>query len=81
MIDLCSKTYVVANDDECKFSSKGINKKHVSDPWETYDLDLTNQKAGFGLNRGVGAWDNTMFTYTPERSVFFLFLLPREDPG
>ncbi|KAK3109123.1 hypothetical protein FSP39_023489 [Pinctada imbricata] len=81
MIGLCSKTYVVANGEECKFSSKGINKKNVTDAWETYDNVLKNEKAGSGINRGIRARDNTMFTYTQERSGFSYFYCKRRVLG
>lgn len=78
MIGLCSKTYVVANGNECKFSSKGLNKNQVSNPWGTYDAVLRNQKAGHGMNRGIRARHNTMFTYTQERSGFSYFYCKRK---
>ena len=78
MIGLCSKTYVVSNGEECKFSSKGINKNNVRDAWATYDDVLTNQKAGSGINRGIRARDNTMFSYTQERSGFSYFYCKRK---
>ena len=73
MIWLCSKTYVIANGDEYKFSSKGINKNHVTNVWETYENVLANQKAGSGINRGIRARNNTMFTYSQERNGFSYF--------
>lgn len=60
----CSKSYVVANGDECNFSLKGITKKNVLTVWETYDNVLKKQKAGSAMSRGTHARDNTMFTYT-----------------
>ncbi|KAK3108402.1 hypothetical protein FSP39_007266 [Pinctada imbricata] len=77
MIGLCSKTYVVANGDECKFSSKGITKMNVNNVWETYDNVLRNQKAGSAMNRGIRARDNTMFTYTQQRNGFSYFYCKR----
>ena len=78
MIGLCSKTYVVGNGDEFKFSSKGINKNNVIDAWTTYEDVLTNQKSGSGINRGIRARDNTMFSYTQERSGFSYFYCKRK---
>lgn len=78
MIGLCSKTYVVAKGNECKFSSKGLNKNQVSNPWGTYDAVLRNQKVGQGMNRGIRARHNTMFTYTQERGGFSYYYCKRK---
>ena len=78
MIGLCSKTYVVSNREDCKVSSKGISKNNVGDAWQIYEDVLTNQKAGSGINRGIRARDNTMFSYTQERSGFSYFYCKRK---
>ncbi|KAJ8298575.1 hypothetical protein KUTeg_022635 [Tegillarca granosa] len=36
IIGLCSKTYIVTNGQDCKFSSKGINKNAIENPMEKF---------------------------------------------
>ena len=69
---------MIANGDEYKFSSKGINKNHVTNVWETYENVLANQKAVSGINRGIRARNNTMFTYSQERNGFSYFYCKRK---
>lgn len=83
MIGLCSKTYMVTGDQGTKFSSKGINKRAVSDPVETFRHVLSSKNSISAGNIGFRARKNTMFTYTQERVGFGYFYCKRvvQDDG
>ena len=36
MMGLCSKTYIVGNGDQYKFSSKGVNKNTITQPLSVF---------------------------------------------
>ena len=78
MIGLCSKTYVVSKSDhECKFSSKGVGKRFVTDPLGTFRDVLQSQRPATGTNRGFRARNNGIFTYEQERTGFSYFYCKR----
>ena len=73
MIGLCSKSYVVANsietkpENRVKFSSNGVNKHRVVDPFNTFRVVLQTGNAATTVNLGFRPKDNTVFTYTQEK--------------
>ena len=78
MICLCSKTYLLKTNDDMKFSCKGINKKHVQNIYSTYLDVLQNEESASGVNKGIRARNNTMYTYTQERKGFSYFYCKRK---
>ena len=77
IIGLCSKTYIVKNEKETKFSSKGISKRLVQDPLSIFHNVLSTQHPSIGLNKGFRARDNTIFSYTQQRAGFTYFYCKR----
>ena len=78
MIGLCSKTYVVSKGSEVKFSSKGINKKTVSDPLNIFKKVLNDRKPVEGVNHGFQLKNNKIFTYEQKRNGFTYFYCKRK---
>ena len=83
MIALCSKTYILKQDDgEMKYSCKGINKKALSSPMDAYEHVLNTTLSGCGLNKGFRVRMNTVFTYEQIRyglSYFYCKRLLKND--
>ena len=75
---LCSKTYIVKNGDQCKFSSKGISKNRVKDPLEIYKSVLETKSSSGSSNVGFIAKNNTIFTYKQHRKGFSYFYCKRK---
>ena len=59
-------------------SCKGINKKNVVEPYDIFQNVLQNKENKSGINIGFRAKDNTIFTYTQERTGFSYFYCKRE---
>ena len=78
MIGLCSKTYMVTGEKGTKFSSKGINKKSVESPQKIFQKVLNDRETASGLNKGIRARNNSMYTYNQERAGFTYFYVKRE---
>ena len=78
MIGLCSKTYIVRNKEDCKFSSKGISKNRVTDPMSTFRKVLQTQQPGYGINKGFRARNNCIFSYEQQRNGFSYFYCKRK---
>ena len=78
MMGLCSKTYFVTGDKGTKFSSKGVQKKAVSDPVGTMSRVLETKETASATNMGFRARNNTMATYTQKRAGFSYFYVKRE---
>ena len=78
MIGLCSKTYVASKSNEVKFSSKGINKKTVSNPLEIFKKVLNDKKPVEGVNHGFQLKNNKIFTYEQRRNGFTYFYCKRK---
>ena len=55
---------------EYKFSSKGVSKRHLKSPMAKFRTVLKSRKAQSGLNRGFRVKNNAIFTYTQERRGF-----------
>lgn len=81
MIGLCSKTYAIVKSDEgkeeVKFSSKGISKRSIQNPMETYKKVLDTRN-GEGLNRGFLLKDNKIFSYNQTRNGITYFYCKRK---
>ena len=52
MTSLCSKTYIINNDEKYKFSCKGINKQNLNNVNEIYKNVLLTQKPFTATNQG-----------------------------
>ena len=78
LISLCSKTYFLKQKDSFKMSCKGINKANVVDPYGIYSKVLQDKISLPGTNSGFRARDNTIYTYTQERTGFSYFYCKRE---
>ena len=77
MIALCSKTYIINNDEKYKFSCKGINKQNLSNVSDIYKQVLTTQNPHSSLNSGFRLKNNSIFTYKVLRSGFTYFYCKR----
>lgn len=75
---LCSKTYIVADKDHCKFSSKGISKNRVKNPLEIFKSVLETKESRSSTNVGFISKSNTIFTYQQNRAGFAYFYPKRE---
>ncbi|XP_066278985.1 uncharacterized protein [Branchiostoma lanceolatum] len=81
IVGLCSKTYYCFGgdeNDEDKFSCKGVSKKGNEINFQTYLNVLETQKSGQGMNRGFRVRDNQMFTYSQARDAFSYFYPKRQ---
>lgn len=76
VVGLCSKTYLVAGDDNSvKFSCKGINKRSINSPLHSFASVLQTRKS---WSRGFRAKDNTVFTYEQRRRGLTYFYCKRQ---
>ena len=78
MVALCSKTYIINNDAQYKFSCKGINKRNLTDVAEIYKSVLKTQTPRSSKNTGFRVRDNSVFTYTMMRCGFTYFYCKRQ---
>ncbi len=79
MIGLCSKTYIVSKDnDDYKFSCKGISKRFVENPLNIYKQVLETGNSASGTNKGFRVKDHGIFTYTQQRCGFTYFYCKRK---
>ncbi len=78
MVGLCSKTYVVAGDNQTKFSSKGVSKRFIDNPMQIYKDVLSSKVPQSGLNKGFRVRNNTIYTYHQERCGFSYFYCKRK---
>ena len=78
---LCSKIYIVANKDHCKFSSKGISKNRVKKPLEIFKNGLETKESCSSSNVEFISKNNTIFTYQQNRAGFAYFYPKREILG
>ena len=78
MIALCSKTYIINNDEKSKFSCKGINKRNVTNVKDIYKDVLETQEPYTAKNVGFKMRDNSVFTYSMLRNGFTYFYCKRE---
>ncbi len=77
MISLCSKTYLARSGDSVKFSSKGVSKRYVQNPFDTFRSVLFTRQPASGTNMGFRSRDNGICTYRQERTGFSYFYCKR----
>ena len=58
---------------EVKLSSKGINKRTISDPLNVFKKVLNDRKSVKGVNHRFQLKNNSIFTYEQERNGFTYF--------
>ena len=79
MVSLCSKTYSLEqNDGTCKFSSKGLNKRALTNPHSVFKNVLETGNSASGVNRGILAVKNKMVNYEQTRNAISYFYCKRE---
>ena len=79
MIALCSKTYILKKyDDEVKFSSKGLNKAILKEPFPSFRHVLQTGQTKSSTNQGFRTWDNTIYTYQQSKGGLSYFYCKRE---
>ena len=78
MICLSSKTYLVQDGQKSKFSCKGVQKRQITQPKQTYANVLSSQKPHEVQNVGFRARRNGMQTYTQKKTGFSYFYVKRE---
>ena len=75
---LCSKTYIVQNGEEFKFSSKGISKRRVKYPVNIYKSVLETKQSSGSSNVGFISKNNKIYTYNQHRNGFSYFYCKRK---
>jgi hypothetical protein len=72
MVCLSAKTYVVYNEDadQCKFSSKGAQKRQVHEPMKLYKSVLETREPATVTNRGIRKRNGVLHTYAQDRRAF-----------
>ena len=79
MIALCSKTYILKKyDDEVKFSSKGLNKAILKEPFPSFRHVLQTGQTKSSTNQGFRTRDNTIYTYQQSKGGLSYFYCKRE---
>ena len=79
IIALNSKTYCLEKQDSTsKFSCKGLNKKHLGNPYDIYHKVLFEKKDIGVENIGLRCYKSTIFTYKQHRIGFSYFYCKRE---
>ena len=79
MIALCSKTYILKkHDDKVKFSSKGLNKAVLKEPFPSYRHVLQTGQTKSSTNQGFRTRDNTVYTYQQTKGGLSYFYCKRE---
>lgn len=67
MIAMCSKAYLLKQEDDCKVSCKGVNK--IQNPYESFLKVITEKTPLMSTNRGIGNVKRTTVTYTQEKAA------------
>ena len=79
MIALCSKTYILKkHNDKVKFSSKGLNKAVLKEPFPSYQHVLQTGETKSSINQGFRTRDNNIYTYQQTRGGLSYFYCKRE---
>ena len=79
MIALCSKTYILKkHNDEDKFSSKGLNKRSVKNPMESFQTVLRTRRPQSSTNQGFRTRGNSIYTYQQTKGGLSYFYCKRE---
>lgn len=77
MVCLCSKTYILKDVDQYKFSHKGMNKNSFKHPMPAFKSVLRDEKACSGENKGFKLKNGIMYTYEESRSGLSYFYCKR----
>ena len=77
-IGLCSKTYIVRNEDFVKFSSKGLSKKRITNVFDKFQQVLNSRESIASCNKGIVAKDCSVFTYSQMRNGFTYLYVKRK---
>ena len=77
MISLCSKTYIVVNENETKVSCKGIQKRNLENPLELFRKVIKTGENHSHTNIGFRAKNNSISTYMQKREGFSYFYVKR----
>ena len=79
MLSLCSKSYIIEDQDgKQKISSKGISKKNLTDAMAKFSHTLSTGETSFSTNLGFRMRDANMFTYSQTKIGFNYFYCKRE---
>ena len=79
MVSLCSKTYSLKQaDGSCKFSSKGLNKRALTDPHSVFKQVLETGTSQSGINRGIVCVKDRVVSYEQKRNAISYFYCKRE---
>ena len=78
MIALSSKTYLLKQNETCKFNSKGVNKSRVINPERIVKSVLNDKVTNSVTNMGFRVKDSRMFSYHQIRSGFNYFYCKRK---
>ena len=78
MVCLSSKTYMLQDGDQTKFSCKGVQKRQIQEPTNIYANVLTTTLPCEVSNVGFRSRNNTMQTYTQRKTGFSYFYVKRE---
>ena len=79
MIALCSKTYILkTHEDAVKFSSKGLNKTSLTDPFDAFNKVLQTRQPHSASNQGFRTRDNTIYTYQQTKTGLSYFYCKRQ---
>ena len=78
MVALCSKTYILKkHNDEPKFSSKGLNKSALKDPYASFRKVLDTKQPQCSTNQGFRPKNNTIYTYEQTKGGLSYFYCKR----
>ena len=77
-IGLASKTYIVKAPSETKFSSKGLSKRRISEPYEKFRKVLDTRTSTNSTNKGFISKNSSVFTYEQMRNGFTYLYVKRE---
>ena len=78
MILLCSKSYVCKEDNQVKFSSKGLQKDKLSNVFDKFQSVLTSHVSEGATNIGFQSHNNTMYTYQQFRNGLSYYYIKRQ---
>ena len=67
MIGMCSKTYLLKSEDDCKVSCKGVNK--IQNPYESFLKVITEKMPLMSTNRGIRNVNRTTVSYTLQKTA------------
>ena len=79
MISLCSKSYIIEDENgKQKVSCKGVSKRRLEDPMKNFEEALGNKTVKLATNIGFRSKNNTIYTYSQDKIGFNYFYCKRE---